>query len=298
MNSSSSAPARQATPPRRIQAVVTDVDGTLLDPHKALTPRTLAAVAAMRAAGIPFSLASSRPPAAFKGLIAALGLSVPFAAYNGGSIVRPDLSIVRAHPMAPDAVEQVLRGLRERKLGAWVFRDGLWLLCDPAGDYVDLEERTLGYGPTLVERFDDFERVDKIVSASADFALLARTEGEMQAEFGATLTVARSQQYYLDFTPPEANKGEAVRALADVLGVDLESVAVLGDMHNDVPMFEQAGFSIAMGQAAPDVCALANVTTESNADDGFALAIERWVLPYGAPGNATPSTPATPDHAA
>lgn len=288
MHAISSTSTPEVMPPQRVRAVVTDVDGTLLDPHKTLTPRTLAAVAALRAAGIPFSLASSRPPAAFKSLIAALDLTVPFAAYNGGSIVGPDLRIIRARPMAPELAEQVLRGLYKRKLGAWVFRDGLWLLSDPAGDYVDLEARTLGYGPTIVEQFDNFERIDKIVSASADIALLARTESEMQTEFGAKLTVARSQQYYLDFTPPEANKGEAVRAIAEVLGVELVSIVVLGDMHNDVPMFEQAGFSIAMGQAAPDVCAHADAKTESNAHEGFALAIERWVLPYGASARASP----------
>ena len=95
-------------------------------------------------------------------------------------------------------------------------------------------------------------------------------------------TVARSQPYYCDVTPPGIDKGRLVDLLAERLDVPREEIAVLGDMGNDVEMFRRAGFAIAMGNATPEVKALAQATTLSNDEDGFAPAIERYVLADGA----------------
>ena len=62
-------------------------------------------------------------------------------------------------------------------------------------------------------------------------------------------TAKRSQTYYLDLTAKEANKGNAIRLLAEAQGIDVSEIAVIGDMENDVPMFTVAGFSVAMGNA-------------------------------------------------
>ena len=66
--------------------------------------------------------------------------------------------------------------------------------------------------------------------------------------------------------------------LAKFFKLDLEEIATLGDMPNDVPMFEKSGMSIAMGQAAPEVQAQANFVTASYEDEGFAKALEKYLL--------------------
>jgi hydroxymethylpyrimidine pyrophosphatase-like HAD family hydrolase len=85
----------------------------------------------------------------------------------------------------------------------------------------------------------------------------------------------RSQDYYLDVTPPGHDKGTFVTALAKRLGVPLDAVATIGDMHNDVAMFKVSGLSIAMGNASDEVKRFANRITTSNEDDGFANAMEQ-----------------------
>jgi hypothetical protein len=90
--------------------------------------------------------------------------------------------------------------------------------------------------------------------------------------------VARSQLYYLDTTAPQANKGAGMLALARQIGVPPAEIAVIGDGGNDVAMFEQAGLCIAMGNAQPAVKAQADLVTASNSEDGFAMAIERFIL--------------------
>ena len=91
-------------------------------------------------------------------------------------------------------------------------------------------------------------------------------------------SVARSQPYYLDVTHPLANKGAALSELAKLLGVPLAEIAVIGDGGNDVAMFERSGLSIAMGNASPEVQQAADFVTDSNEEDGFANAIERFIL--------------------
>jgi hydroxymethylpyrimidine pyrophosphatase-like HAD family hydrolase len=91
-------------------------------------------------------------------------------------------------------------------------------------------------------------------------------------------TVLRSQAYYCDVTPPGIDKGRLVELLAERLRVPREEIAVLGDMGNDVEMFRSSGFAIAMGNATAEVKALAQAITLSNDEDGFAAAIDRYVL--------------------
>ena len=90
--------------------------------------------------------------------------------------------------------------------------------------------------------------------------------------------VARSQPYYCDVIPPGIDKGRLVELLAGRLGVPRAEILVLGDMENDLEMFRKAGFAVAMGNASDAVKRAADATTLSNEEDGFAIAIERYVF--------------------
>ena len=88
--------------PARIEAVVSDVDGTLLRSDKVLAPRTVVTIARLRGADIPFAIVSSRPPRGLTMLVEGLAIITFVAAFNGGVIARPDLSIVASHFIAPE----------------------------------------------------------------------------------------------------------------------------------------------------------------------------------------------------
>ena len=110
------------------------------------------------------------------------------------------------------------------------------------------------------------------------FEILAHRERDVRAALADHATVARSQSYYLDITHPLANKGVALSEIARLLGVPLAEIAVIGDSGNDVAMFERSGLSIAMGNASPAVQRVADFMTDGNRDDGFANAVERFIL--------------------
>ena len=263
-----------------IKLVVSDVDGTMVTTAKALTPATVAAAERLRQAGIPLALVSSRPPRGMAFIQAELGLTGPLGGFNGGTILAPDGAVIEERFVPEHAARTSLAFFAERGVSAWVFADGEWFISDPAGDYVAKERMTVRFDPVVVDDFEPFlQRCGKIVAASAQFDLLADCEHALQDVLGTTAHAHRSQLYYLDVTNPTADKGTATRALASWYGLDVADVCVIGDQANDVPMFQVAATSIAMGNAPPAVAAQAKLHTASNEEDGWAAAIDRYVLP-------------------
>jgi hydroxymethylpyrimidine pyrophosphatase-like HAD family hydrolase len=107
---------------------------------------------------------------------------------------------------------------------------------------------------------------------------VAATTEQAREKFGDHVSAAQSQPYYLDITHPRANKGEVVNYLSAHLGIPGNQFVTIGDMPNDVLMFARSGLSIAMGNASPEVQRAARHVTASNEQEGFAKAMDRFVL--------------------
>ncbi len=154
------------------------------------------------------------------------------------------------------------------------------MIANPAGDHVGRETNTVQTPPTVVPEFTDahFAASGKIVGPSEDHELVARVTELMQNALAGQARAARSQPYYCDVIPAGIDKGRLVELLAGRLQVPRSEVLVLGDMENDLEMFRQAGFAVAMGNATDEVKSAAQAVTLSNDEDGFAVAIERYVL--------------------
>ncbi|UVM36200.1 HAD family hydrolase [Pseudomonas sp. B21-017] len=263
-----------------IRFLLSDMDGTLLLPDHSLSQRTIDAVRALRDAGVLFSLATGRPPKAMLQQIEALGVDLPTAAFNGGTIVNPDGSLLVAHYLPATAALTALALFADQPdIEVWVFSGGDWLLKDSNGPMVPREQHGLGYPPVVVESFEPcLARIDKIVAASSNTELLIELEARLLPKVEGQAQVSRSQPVYLDVTAVQANKGAALATLAEFLGVSLEQTAAMGDGGNDPAMFHRAGLSIAMGQAEEAVKRQADVVTGANTEDGAAQAIERYIL--------------------
>jgi Cof subfamily protein (haloacid dehalogenase superfamily) len=290
--------ARRA-PPARIALLISDVDGTLVTNDKRLTPRAQAAARAVEHAGIAFAVTSSRPAFGMRMLIEPLRLTTPIAAFNGGLIVSPDrLEPIEANAVPVEVARLSIDFLIGRDVGIWVHTEKEWFVLDRSGPYVDHEIRTIQTMPTVIDRLDRPGVIDhayKIVGVSTDFELLARCERELAAELGTSATVARSQLYYLDVTHPLANKGHAVERLSQLLDIPASAIAAIGDGRNDMAMFAVSGLAIAMGNAAKEVQEAADFVSAGNEEDGFAVAVERWILPRGgAPAIAASGREASP----
>ena len=262
-----------------VRLVVADVDGALVTPEKVVTPRAHVAVRRIMETGIAFTITSGRPPRGMKMLIDDLQLQHPVTAFNGGLFVRPDLSAIRENLLPREAVQPVIDILTRHKLDVWIYNEKDWFVPSRHGPHVDREEWTVKFPPIVVSTFDGLlDRVMKIVGVSDDLGAVARCEKHVQLERGEHVSAARSQPYYLDVTHPKANKGEVITVLSEMLQVPTANIATIGDMPNDVLMFKRSGVSIAMGNASPEVQHQARFVTSSNKEEGFALAMERFVL--------------------
>jgi Cof subfamily protein (haloacid dehalogenase superfamily) len=264
---------------RKISLVLADVDGTLVTEEKVLTERAQAAVANLRGAGIRFAITSGRPPRGMAMLFDALQLGTPIAGFNGGLFVQEDLSIIEQKTLPADVAVKAIELIHGHGLDAWVYRGNDWLITKADAPHVAREAWTVKFDPTVVTDFTDkLGDVAKIVGISDDLAKVQQCEADAQAAFGQRATANRSQPYYLDVTHEDANKGAVVAYLSSHLGIPAEEIATIGDQPNDVLMFKRSGFSIAMGNASDQVKAQASATTDSYNDEGFAKAMERFIL--------------------
>ena len=263
-----------------IRLVIADVDGTLVTQEKVLTKRAADAVLYLRQAGIAFTVTSGRPPRGMAMLIDPLKLNQPLAAFNGGVLIEPDMATVVDQKLLPAGVpERVIEAIENHGLDVWLYTDTGWFVRDPQAPHVAREQWTVKFPPTVVKTFAGLlGRVAKIVGVSDDYERVAKCEKDVQQAGGAHISAARSQPYYLDVTHPQANKGGVVLAMSKLLNIPVEEIATIGDMPNDVLMFQKSGVSIAMGNASPEVQASATYVTSSNEQEGFAKAMEEFVL--------------------
>lgn len=261
-----------------IRAVLADVDGTLVTQDKLLSERAIAAVGRLREEGIEFAVTSGRPPRGMSMLIEPLALTTPISAFNGGLIVRPDMTVLEQKIVPEPVVSSAIELLSEAGLDVWLYSGADWLIRDPDAPHVDRESSTVRFEPTVVKSFEGVKDVAKIVGVCDDHGLVAKTTEQARERFGEHVSAAQSQPYYLDITHPRANKGEVVNYLSTHLGIASSQFATIGDMPNDVLMFARSGLSIAMGNASPEVQRSARHVTASNEQEGFAEAMDRFVL--------------------
>ncbi len=266
--------------PEKIALLLADVDGTLVTKDKVLTDRAQEAVRSLKAHGIAFALTSGRPPKGMRMLFDPLDISTPIAGFNGGLYVKRDMAIIESLTLDPHAAKQTAETIEAAGLDVWVYAGDDWLLRDKDAPHREREEHTVQFPPVVVQAFTDehFQKAVKIVGVSDDLDRVAACEKKVQQALGKTASAARSQPYYLDVTNPEANKGGVVAYLSRTLGIPAGQIATIGDQPNDVLMFKPSGFSIAMGNASEAVQGEADAVTDSYDDEGFAKAVERFIL--------------------
>src|SRR5215469_5475084 len=264
----------------RIRLMIADIDGTLVTKEKLLTPKSVRAVDRLNEAGIIFGVTTGRPPAGVRMLIESLPHLRFIAGFNGAVIVRRDFWVFAQNLLPAAAVEQVVQIILEHEMDVWLYTDKDWFVRDLQAYRVDREEKTVQFPPKVTATFDGlYDRVAKIVGISQNYDAVARCEKDVQQKCGESVSAARSQPFYLDVTHPKANKGEVVVMASEFGRIPTSEVATIGDMANDITMFQKSGVSIAMGNASPEVQKAATYVTASNQEEGFAIAVNDFILP-------------------
>lgn len=276
---------------RNIRLIALDLDGTVFDDQKRISPHTMAVLQKALDAGIHVLPATGRPACGIPEEIFRLrGVSYAITS-NGASVVQ----------LSPRRVLYACPLPRDKALAVWDAAQKYDCLCDVFCDgqgYTTAEQRArLGaYVPgnlipyvlqsretvphlrqLLLERAGGVEKLSLFFrrDAERDAAL-----AEIADVYGLSAVVGAPHN--LEVSAPEANKGRGLRALADTLGIPREETMACGDSGNDLAMLRAAGCAVAMGNAVPEVKAAAHFITKSNQEDGVAYAVETLVkLPPG-----------------
>ena len=237
---------------------------------------------ALHDAGIHFAVTSGRPPRGMEMLVEPLSL-----AHAARRVQRRPRRRARdgrargAHRSRTTSSRATIELLESFELSVWVYRGADWLVRDPDGPHVARESHTVQFEPTVVDSFDgvDSERREDRRRERRPRRRRRPPRRRPASELGDHVSASRSQPYYLDVTHPQANKGGVVRVpVASATRSPADEIATIGDMPNDVLMFAHSGLSIAMGNADREVQRAARRVTTTNDDDGFANAVERFIL--------------------
>lgn len=268
--------------------VALDLDGTTLMPDGSLSPRMLQAVTRARARGVTVTLATARRWTGASGIAAELGHNGPLILYDG-AIQRdfPDGATLIEHVLRPGVVQHVAdilarhelqvvtqhSGSAERLIASASPRHPAWMQA-----YISAFPEQITQAPLnrIGEAYDGALRV---VSIGPERRLMAAFEELATLPVGRQILAHGSYgSAELTVFSPEASKGAALAWLAARLDIPLTETLAMGDGVNDISMLRIAGLGVAMGNATADVKTAAKAVTRSNAQDGAALAIERYVL--------------------
>lgn len=265
-----------------IGLVISDIDGTLLTSNHELTRSAKKAAKRLVDSGIKLALASSRPPRAIRPIAECLNLDVPFGAFNGSLIAAEGgLRIIAESTITPSVTKSVKGIASELGLDVWLYDAVDWWASERTA-FVDREEHTAGFKAVL-KGYD--ERLAAPLNKLTVVGLpdrVAAAEQQVLKDLGSLVSASRSKPRFLDITPYGWHKGSVVARFANLFDVPDERIATIGDGPNDVEMFSCSGMSIAMGQAVEAVSSRAQFVTATNDEEGWALAMTRYVLGKGA----------------
>ena len=264
----------------KYKLIAMDLDGTLLNDQKIITEKTKAALMAAQEKGIRLALASARPsPGLFRerDALCMQNFNGILMSYNGGRIVDAESGkVLFETSMGLQETKQVLHQLENLPVTP-ILDDGVrFYVTSKDGYKVDYECRNNNMVCTEVENLADFLSFAPIkILMSVQPEELAQVQAQIAAFLPDSLTVVQTAAFYLEVIPKVINKGQGIRDICSVLGLDPAEVVSFGDAENDIPMLRSAGMGVAMGNAQDAVKAAADMVTLSNNDDGIAAVLEK-----------------------
>ena len=270
-----------------VQLIAIDMDGTLLNPAHKLTPRVKQAIAAARAQGVQVVLASGRPVSGLAPFLAELDIAgeQEFCIACNGAVVE-NLGTGQRVVEFPLGFDDFLFCERiARELGIhFQALDGRRMYT-PNQDIsiYTVADSHLSHVPLSYRRAEDMDPAMQFIKLMMidEPAILDAAIQRLPAALTERFAVLKSAPFFLEVFDHRAGKGPSLQKLAEHLGVDAANVMALGDQENDLSMLQFAGTSVAMGNAIAAVKQTARYETATNAEDGVALAIERFVLGVG-----------------
>lgn len=262
--------------------LVLDIDGTLTNSKKEITPKTKEAIQKILEMGHLVMLASGRPTPGLRRYEEELELKKYggyLISYNGAKVSRcEDDAVLYQQKMPRECVAEVYQYACEHDLGIITYDKDV--ICGRRVDaYIELEARINGMTIKPVDNF--IEYVDFDVNKCLMTSDPNESEGHMNALqeiFEGRLNIGRSEAFFIEIMSIGVDKAETLSKALPLIGVTRENTICCGDGFNDKTMIEFAGVGVAMANAKEEVKAAADYITASNDEDGIVEVIEKFIL--------------------
>ena len=266
------------------EIIVLDLDGTLTNSHKKITPKTRELLLQIQEDGIKVVLASGRPTTGIVSLADELCLDKYggyILSFNGAKIINYESKEVIYNSTLPDELlPSVYELALNEKVGILTYKDDFILLGNGVDEYNQLESKINGIP---LKEADDF--LMEISKVKLNKCLLtgkpehmAMVEEHYKEQFGNLLNIYRSEPFFLEIMPPNIDKAYSLSKLLKYLGLSRKQMICCGDGFNDLSMIQYAGLGVAMENAQPAVKKAADFITLSNDEDGIAHVIQQFIL--------------------
>lgn len=263
--------------------IVLDIDGTLTNSKKEITPATREALIKVQEQGIYVAIATGRPTPGTKKVAEELELE-RFGNYvlsfNGGRIVNCKTKEVVFEQTVPSKLLGVLcEEARHYGVGIMTYDSECALAGTEIDKYMEIEARINNIEIRKVGHFKDcidFPVNKCLMTADPDY--LVKVEKELRDTYSGKLNIFRSEPYFLEIMPKGIDKAAMLKRFLPFLGLNREEIICCGDGYNDITMIEYAGLGVAMANARPEVLEAADYVTASNDEDGIVKVIEKYIL--------------------
>ena len=262
------------------RAIALDLDGTLTNHEKVVTPKTREALLQASAKGAVIILASGRPTYGIEPVAECLELNKQggyILSYNGGNIVNAKTGEKLFSQFLPDEVIPELYAYAEENGHALLGYAGNEIITEmPDDQYVKEESRINKMNIRKVENlFEAMEPHPTKLLMTGDPTLMLKTEEELVEKLGDRMDIFRSAPFFLELVPKGIDKAKSLSRLLTKINLTPADMIAFGDGYNDLSMLKLAGMGVAMENAAPEVRAEADYVTLSNEEDGVAAALEQ-----------------------
>lgn len=264
-----------------IRIIALDLDGTLTNERKEITPHTLDALLQVQRQGVRLCLSSGRPPYGMRPLARQLQMADHgglLLCYNGGHIEDCQTGETLTEQALSPSLLPYLHQCQQRSGMTLMtyFEDHIYTE-HPDDPYVLQSSRNNKMAVIGVEDFlrDTPRPLNKCLMVGPP-AIVPRWEGIMQRETEGRMHICRSTPYFIELLPIGIDKGLALKRLLPRLGMTTANLMAFGDSYNDITMLQAAGLGVAMGNAEEAVKAVADYVTDSNEADGVATALRHF----------------------
>ena len=263
------------------RAIALDLDGTLTNHEKVVTPKTREALLKAASEGSVIILASGRPTYGIEPVAECLELQKRggyILSYNGGNIVNAQTGEKLFTQFLPDEVIPVLYKYAREKNHALLGYAGNEIITEmPDDQYVKEESRINKMNIRKVENLlEALEPHPTKLLMTGDPSDMLKAEQELLDMVGDKMDVFRSAPFFLELVPKGIDKAQSLRRLLAKINLTPADMIAFGDGYNDLSMLKLAGMGVAMANAAPEVRADADYITLSNEEDGVAAALEHF----------------------